>query len=438
MSITWHEARESERTTHIRAMMRMIFLRMVFPLESIFVVADIIFYPQFFGLFLIVRLLCIPVWFIMEYWIQKAKTLRGVQSAALFGIVGVALSVNYVIWKSETVSWGYYPGLLLMTTASISFVPFTKRFQFFSIAVILLPYYIGFVYSHPNDLLILLLNSFFILSTFVAAYFGSRYNETLREKELVARLALAIEIEHRDQIIEKKTKEALALEISMRESQILGDIARQVSHDIRSPISAMNLVVGSLKDLPAAKIDLLSDSVRRINEIANDLLARSKTVFKRAASAVQQVSMLDLYNVADDVLAEKKIRWREKKIVFELKALSKDERIFIVVDEVRLRRTLSNLVNNSIEALGDQGKVEVIITRAANEMVLEIRDNGRGIPMDVLPKLMTEGFTFGKSNGNGLGLYSAKRDIESWGGSIRITSAVDSGTTIAIRLPLLS
>jgi len=180
----------------------------------------------------------------------------------------------------------------------------------------------------------------------------------------------------------------------------------------------------------------LLDSVRRINEIANDLLTRSKTVFKQVVPSVSRISIFDLYGLVDEVLVEKSIQSKGKRITFDLSTSSKDEQIFIVIEPVRLKRIMSNLIGNSVEALNEQGQVEVRIEGGTKELVLEIRDNGRGIPMEILPKLMKEGFTFGKSNGNGLGLFSAKRDVESWGGSIGITSAVDRGTTVAIRLPL--
>src|SRR5690606_9981592 len=60
--------------------------------------------------------------------------------------------------------------------------------------------------------------------------------------------------------------------------------------------------------------------------------------------------------------------------------------------------------------------------------------NGSGVPEHILNRVFDDGFTHGKKNGNGIGLYEAKTKIESWGGSISIVSELDIGTTVIIEL----
>jgi signal transduction histidine kinase len=111
------------------------------------------------------------------------------------------------------------------------------------------------------------------------------------------------------------------------------------------------------------------------------------------------------------------------------------------VPKGELSRALSNLINNSVEAI-DQGQGIVWISLACNgsENVIQIRDNGKGIPTKHLLDLGSPGFSFGKGDldqsGNGLGLFHAKTTIENLGGRIKIESTEGLGTTISLILPL--
>lgn len=421
----------------IPPMAAMMFQKMVFPLELLFIVCDFIFYRPFFEEFLLIRMLCIPTWMLMNYGFKKARTSNQIQTTVWLAVVAISFGVNVMIWRADQIGWGYYPGLLLVITASLSFLPFTLPYRISAVIAMTAPYYIGFIYSHPNDLSMLGLNSFFIFSTFAVGYFGNQFYEMLRVRELLARMALADEVKSRDQQIVEKTKEAIDLEFKVREAKILSDVARHVSHDIRSPISAMNLVIGSLKELPDAKRTLLTEAVKRVNDIANDLLTKSREMNKVSSThSIAPVKIGELHACVDDILKEKRIQYQDEEIDFLVTQEAQRGIVEVRLEPVKFKRIISNLLNNSIEALDGDGRIEISLSQTSSHLVVQIKDNGRGIPMDVLPKLMTEGFTHGKSNGNGLGLFTARRDIESWGGNITLMSSVESGTTVSIRLPL--
>ncbi len=96
---------------------------------------------------------------------------------------------------------------------------------------------------------------------------------------------------------------------------------------------------------------------------------------------------------------------------------------------------LSNLINNAVEALGDEGQLAVNISSKEEHVVVSVSDNGIGIPAERLPLLGARGVTFGKPNGRGLGLFHAKETVRGWGGGLTIDSKEGKGTTVKVTLP---
>ncbi|MES2217711.1 MAG: ATP-binding protein [Pseudomonadota bacterium] len=95
---------------------------------------------------------------------------------------------------------------------------------------------------------------------------------------------------------------------------------------------------------------------------------------------------------------------------------------------------LIKATNNAVEADGND--IQISLNQSVNNAIITITDNGCGIPSYLLDKLGQKGFTFGKQQGSGLGLYHAITTIQSWKGSFKVDSSIGNGTTITIHLPL--
>jgi signal transduction histidine kinase len=96
-----------------------------------------------------------------------------------------------------------------------------------------------------------------------------------------------------------------------------------------------------------------------------------------------------------------------------------------------LREVLLNLLENA--RLADAREVTVEIARNVERIAIEVRDNGSGIPADVMPRIFEPHFST-RTSGSGLGLAISRRIIEGWGGTIGVESVAGSGTTIRIAL----
>lgn len=258
------------------------------------------------------------------------------------------------------------------------------------------------------------------------------------------------DLKYSENIILAKSINAMILRIqnyekdleSFRISSHLAKLAAQVSHDIRSPLAALNLIYGNLDEIPEEKRLLIRRSVQRINDIANDLLSRGKsTAIVAQSSLVLQPSNCILSVEIDSIVSEKRVEYREK-LNIDISFLNSELTygIFSQIRSTELKRVVSNLINNSVEAISENsGVISISINAEDRYAWIIIQDDGPGIPEHVMSKLGNLGTSFGKensNNGSGLGIYHAKKTIEDLGGKIFITSNETSpGTTISIKLP---
>lgn len=211
-------------------------------------------------------------------------------------------------------------------------------------------------------------------------------------------------------------------------SKELGEQAERLAHDIISPLNALNSVIEDLGEIDSRAKKTLSLAVSHIEDITRNLHKKSRD--SRTKNCYTKLGTL-----IRDVISEKRVEYKHKnRIEFEIRKGGTSEDVLPIEYSVELKRILSNLVNNSVEAIPDSGQVTIDYKANNSEMWLTVEDNGRGIPSENLPKLMKKGATF-KKGGSGIGLYYARQVIESWGGSISITSHEGKGTQIKIVIP---
>jgi signal transduction histidine kinase len=119
----------------------------------------------------------------------------------------------------------------------------------------------------------------------------------------------------------------------------------------------------------------------------------------------------------------------------DAKYLLEEEAKEIVADPALLKRILRNLVDNSVQAMPDEGKLEIQAVREPDAVVISVQDSGVGIPEENKAKLFTPLFTT-KSKGQGFGLAVVKRMTEALGGTVNFESEVGKGTKFIVRLPI--
>jgi len=106
----------------------------------------------------------------------------------------------------------------------------------------------------------------------------------------------------------------------------------------------------------------------------------------------------------------------------------------LLIDPQMMRRVLTNLFLNAVQAMPRGGKLTVRVSKSGETILISVRDTGREIPDEILPKLFNPLFTT-KTRGQGLGLATCKRLVEAHGGTITVESQVGKGTTFTVNMP---
>lgn len=236
---------------------------------------------------------------------------------------------------------------------------------------------------------------------------------------------------------QRQLKDAQEFEKKINEEKLnnlkkLNLIASQVAHDIRSPLAALKMAIEDDCTISDYR-KLISSSVQRINDIANNLLAENKSenTYERPNQTI-----VFLAPILDSIISEKRMQYkRNTNLEIELN-INEAYDFFINVNVGEFNRVISNLVNNAVEAIVENGKVNINISNSNNKVLIRIDDNGKGIPESVLKHLGQVGLSYGKNDtGSGLGIYHAKNTIESFGGLFEIESTEGEGTTVKLYLP---
>lgn len=220
-----------------------------------------------------------------------------------------------------------------------------------------------------------------------------------------------------------------ALESSVRNTHF-HDLTRQLEHDIRSPLSVLQVLSTEAADTSHQK--LLKQCADRIEGIV--------TSVRRELSGPPQAVLrtVDLFEIVKRIVFEKQKQFSKIRKAIRLSNAMVYSAI-CHVDESQLERSISNLINNSMEAIEEKksGQVEVFLKPEGAWHVLAIKDNGGGIAPDLLPNLGQKGLTHGKKGGSGLGIFHADKVVRESGGSLKITSTWGQGTLVEVRLPMV-
>ncbi len=236
-------------------------------------------------------------------------------------------------------------------------------------------------------------------------------------------------VEHANGLVEKIVRD--------RRNEALVIQAQQVAHDIRSPLAAFNMALPELGSLPEESRVMLRNAIFRVQEIADSFLqsGQNRKISEGASEPAAVAEALMLSGLIESVVCEKRVQYRDEiDVKIENTSDAESYGLFANVSSREIKRVLSNLINNAVEAISSCGTVRVALCGDAETAYLTVEDDGPGIPDKVIAALGQRGLTVGKPKGNGLGLSHACEQARQWGGALTFKTPEAGGTIASLML----
>ncbi|CAH1192851.1 Adaptive-response sensory-kinase SasA [Paenibacillus allorhizoplanae] len=223
-------------------------------------------------------------------------------------------------------------------------------------------------------------------------------------------------------------KKSMERAIHADKLSMIGQLAAGVAHEIRNPLTSINGFIKLLKDSQAKEYyyEIIESELKRIEFITNELLILAKP----NAIRFQKTCLRHLLEQVIELMSVQALM-SDVEIVCEWMA----DEIFISCEPVKIKQVFINLLKNGIEAMPDGGVINLIALKENESALIQVQDQGCGIPPDQLAKIGQPFFTT-KDSGTGLGIMITYNIIHHHGGTISIESCESAGTTFSVRFPL--
>ena len=260
----------------------------------------------------------------------------------------------------------------------------------------------------------------------------TRLNE--RNEKIILNAAsseIEVLVDAYNNMIDQLEESAARLAKSERE-QAWREMAKQVAHEIKNPLTPMRLTVQSFE----RKFDPKDENIKEKLAEYSQTLIQQIDVMSSIASAFsdfakmptqkkEKIEVISVVKLALDIFNEKSVKY-----------LTKEDKLYAFLDKTQLIRIVTNLVNNALQATESEENPDIIVEVLSekNNIRITVSDNGKGIADEVKDLIFEPKFTT-KSSGMGLGLPMIKNIIEAYDGAISFTSNEGIGTVFTVVLP---
>jgi signal transduction histidine kinase len=207
----------------------------------------------------------------------------------------------------------------------------------------------------------------------------------------------------------------------------IGELASRLAHDLRNPLSVIKNTVEIMETKPKPRIEERVIYFNRLHRAIDRISHQIEDVL----DFVRPLALSFENHLVNDVISSA----LEKITIPDYVKINLPKNfVYLVCDFTKLEVVFTNLIMNSIQAMNNVGQVDITIFEQDKNVVIQIADNGCGIPQSIMSRIFEPLFTT-KQTGTGLGLASCKKIIEQHKGIINVTSIEGKGTTFTIKIP---
>lgn len=236
-----------------------------------------------------------------------------------------------------------------------------------------------------------------------------------------------------ERIEREKTQELTNLKI---------DFFTNVSHEFKTPLSLIiapisRIILETKDTYKKRQLESIQRNALKLNSLIRQLLDFNTKGSDLDSTLI--LSQVEFVEFAKSLFALYEEGYQSKKL--HLRFESKQDKIYIKIDVLKIESVLNNLLANACKYTPDEGSVGLFINQLGDEVEIKIVDTGIGIPEDELSFIFDRFYQSSKTakdkDGTGVGLYLVKKHVEQHGGRVLIDSVEDRGTTVTVVLPSL-
>jgi len=219
----------------------------------------------------------------------------------------------------------------------------------------------------------------------------------------------------------------------------LGHLSARLVHDIRSPLSAMEMNIRLLsKTISPNELAILKNGIQSVRDIADNVLERYRNPhndppYQEDENSAQPILLPTLIEL---IISQKQHEWDSNPVKLTFTIQSEAKTSWVTASPNEIKRILSNLLNNAYDAISDKirGNIQIALNKINRTLYLYIQDNGTGIPHERIADVLC-GVSL-KHKGKGLGLSAAHHYMKKLvGGNLEINSSLGIGTKITLIFP---
>jgi signal transduction histidine kinase len=233
-----------------------------------------------------------------------------------------------------------------------------------------------------------------------------------------------------EEIVKERTEE---LKSSMENLQrldrldLVGKMAATVGHEVRNPLTTIRgfLQIQKIKEqmyIDSEHLDIMINEIDRANDIISEFLA----ICRNKATVMALGNITKIINSLVPLISAEATN-RDMLLITNLNPVKE-----IMLNQQEITQLALNLIRNGFESMSKGGCLTISTYQEDEEVILEIKDEGIGIPQDIIDKLGTPFFTT-KENGTGLGLVVCNSIVERHNGSLEIVTSNKEGSTFKVR-----
>ncbi|MBN1118704.1 MAG: GHKL domain-containing protein [Bacteroidales bacterium] len=214
------------------------------------------------------------------------------------------------------------------------------------------------------------------------------------------------------------------------------EMAKQVAHEIKNPLTPMRL---SVQQLQRSWFDKNENFEKYLNRVTSTLIEQIDNLSTIASefSNFAKMPVAKMKNIDLNEVLTKVVELFKDNEIISVNYHGSQESLIVNADPEQLSRVFINIIKNGIQAIPDdkKGKIEIELRRKGNRAEISLKDNGKGITEDIRNKLFMPNFTT-KSSGMGLGLAIVQNIVNHINGEINFSTDLGKGTTFYITIPL--